>query len=81
MVSPGTTAVLAETHIYGRQAMGGCCEMGLRDALYRALKYSNDMRAVRRGQIVPRLERRAYGRFSTRLRNKLIPPRGRRRRR
>ncbi|CAN5798848.1 hypothetical protein BH23ACT2_BH23ACT2_20080 [soil metagenome] len=46
--------------------------MGLRRSMYRALRYSNDVRAVRRGTIHKRVGRRAYGRATGRMARKLF---------
>lgn len=40
--------------------------MTLRDALYRGLRISNDVRAVRRGKVGKRIVRRVLGRLSGR---------------
>lgn len=46
--------------------------MSVRDLLYRGLRFSNDVRAVRRGRIVERIGRRAYGKLTGRLARKLF---------
>lgn len=45
--------------------------MSLRSLLYRGLRASNDVRAVRRSKVPQRLARRALGRVSARLINKI----------
>jgi hypothetical protein len=44
----------------------------VRNFLYKALRISNDVRAVRRGRIGRRVVRRAYGRLTGRLARKLF---------
>lgn len=46
--------------------------MNLRSALYRGLRISNDVRAVRTGRIGRRIGRRAYGKATGRLARKLF---------
>ena len=46
--------------------------MSLRSAIYRALRISNDLRAVRRGRVGRRIARRVYGKATGRLARKLF---------
>lgn len=46
--------------------------MTLRDDLYRGLRLSNDLRAIRRGTIGRRILRRLYGRLTGRLAGRLF---------
>lgn len=49
------------------------CVMGLRSALYRGLRLSNDVRAVRRGRVGRRIGRRIYGKATGRLAPQDLP--------
>lgn len=44
----------------------------MRGALYRALRVSNDVRAVRRGRVGRRVGRRVYGRVTGRVARRLF---------
>jgi hypothetical protein len=46
--------------------------MSWRSAIYRALRLSNDVRAVRRGRIGRRIARRVYGKATGRLARRLF---------
>ena len=46
--------------------------MTLRTALYALLRWSNDLRAIRRGRIGPRIGRRVYGKLTGRLAGRLF---------
>jgi hypothetical protein len=46
--------------------------MNWKTALYRGLKYSNDVRAVRRGRIGRRVARRVYGKLAGRAARRLF---------
>lgn len=46
--------------------------MNLRSAIYRALRMSNDIRAVRRKRLARRLARRVYGKATGRLARRLF---------
>ena len=46
--------------------------MGLKRLIYRLLKYSNDLNAVKRGKVKRRIGRRVYGKASGKLARKLF---------
>lgn len=46
--------------------------MSIKSALYKALRISNDINAVRRGRVGRRIARRAYGRATGRLARRLF---------
>lgn len=46
--------------------------MTLKSALYKALKYSNDINAVRKNRVPRRIGRRLYGKASGRLARRIF---------